>query len=298
MLRIKNRSSSYKDQLKKESPIRTQKVSTKNEFGNYQFFPSNNKLGNTKKMKQFNAASVRTNQPQTQALYKEPMHQHANLLKEHNFSLNNFKTEMRLPQTQNFLAETQFVKSPFLSKTLKGMMQPSGVQTTSYGKVGNILQATAVRRQRDPSTNSSKSKREVSGSQKKVIKGQTKLFNNKKLSFNQSNGRQFRDLSDILTKKSVGTNKIYSRNENGVHIGPGCFLTTGDGVNDKRYSNRAKQPKQTYHINSKNSRMNKTMMTALNKSAVNYTQDYVVTSAVAPPKRSGSGKAKKPKSGR
>ena len=88
MQRIKNRSSSYKDQLKKESPIRTQKVSTKNEFGNYQFFPSNGKLGNSKKSKQFNAASVRTNQPQTQIFYKEPISQHTDLLKENNLTLN------------------------------------------------------------------------------------------------------------------------------------------------------------------------------------------------------------------
>ena len=298
MLKIKNRSSSYKDHLKKDSPSRTQKVSTKNEFGNSQFFSAGNKTGlnNSKKIKQFNVASVRTNQPQN--FYKEPIHQHANLLKEHNLSLNNFKTEMRLPQTQNFLAETQFVKSPFLSKTLKGMMQTSGVQTTSYGRVGNILQSSAGRRQRDPSTNSNKSKRETSGSQKKGIKGQPKMFNNKKLSFNQSHGKQFRDLSEILTKKQLSSNKIYSRNENGINVGPGWFLTTGDGINDKRYSNRAKQPKQTYYLNSKNSRMNKTMINALNKSAVNYGTEYVIPSSTAPPKRSGSGKTKKPKSGR
>ena len=203
---------------------------------------------------------------------------------------------MRLPQTQNFLTETQFVKSPFLSKTLKGMMQPAGVQTASYGKVGSILQTSTGRKQRDPSVNSSKSKREASGSQKKAVKGHSKLFNTKKLSFNQSNGRQIRDLSDILTKKAIGTNKIYSRNENGVHIGQGWFLTTGDGVNDKRYSNRAKQPKQTYYIN--NSRMNKTMMSALNKSAINYSTEHVSQQIAAPPKRSSSGKTKKPKSGR
>jgi hypothetical protein len=55
--------------------------------------------------------------------YKEPIKQHANLLQTHNLSLNNFKTDMRLPQTQKFLAETQFAKSPFLSKTLKGLVQ-------------------------------------------------------------------------------------------------------------------------------------------------------------------------------
>ena len=223
MQKIKNRSSSYKDHLKRDSPSRTQKASAKNEFGNSQFFPTSSKTGmnNSKKIKPFNVTSVRSNQAQPQSYYKEPIHQHANLLKEHNLSLNNFKTEMRLPQTQNFLAETQFAKSPFLSKTLKGMMQTSGVQTTSYGRVGNILQSNAVRRQRDPSTNSSKSKRETSGSQKKAIKAQPKMFNTKKLSLNQSHGKQFRDLSEILTKKAIGTNKMYSRNENGINIGPG-----------------------------------------------------------------------------
>ena len=55
--------------------------------------------------------------------YKKPIEQHAKLLQTHNLSLNNFNTDMRLPQTQKFLAETQFVKSPFLSKTLKGIQQ-------------------------------------------------------------------------------------------------------------------------------------------------------------------------------
>jgi len=66
---------------------------------------------------------------------------------------------------------------------------------------------------------------------------------------------------------------------------------------DKRYSNRARQPKQTYYFNQK-SRMNKTMV-----------MNNVPTAP--PPKRSGSGKvrktpivnyktatSKKPKSGR
>ena len=44
--------------------------------------------------------------------------------------------------------------------------------------------------------------------------------------------------------------------------------------------------------------MNKTMINALNKSAINYGAEYVVPATTAPPKRSGSGKIKKPKSGR
>lgn len=40
------------------------------------------------------------------------------------------------------------------------------------------------------------------------------------------------------------------------------------------------------------------MINALNKSSVNHSVDYVVASSNAPPKRSNSGKVKKPKSGR
>lgn len=238
---------------------------------------------------------MKTNQPQKQSIYKDPIFQHSNIMKTQNLSLNNFKTEMRLPQTQNFLAETQFVKSPFLAKTLKGMMQPQDIHSSNFNKVGIVLQSSTGRKQRDPSANSNKSKRETSGSQKKGSKSKLKLFNNKKLSFNQNAGKQIRDISDILSKKAISTTKIYSRNDANV-IGTGWFLTTGDG--DKRYSNRAKQPKQIYYFNSSNNRMNKTMVNALNKSSVNHSADYIVASSTVPPKRSNSGKVKKPKSGR
>lgn len=76
-------------------------------------------------------------------IYREPIQQHANLLKSHNLSLNNFKTEIRLPNAQKFLNETQFIKSPFLSKTLKGMMmgapaKKSTNNANNYGRIGNI----------------------------------------------------------------------------------------------------------------------------------------------------------------
>lgn len=118
------------------------------------------------------------------------------------------------------------------------------------------------------------------------------------MSLNQTSGKQIRDLSEILAKKAITTSKIYSRNDNNICLGSGGFLTTGDGVIDKRYSNRAKQPKQTFYFNSKNSRMNKTMVNALNKSGTNAATEHTVPSAALPAKRSGSGKAKKPKSGR
>lgn len=118
------------------------------------------------KNKQYNSGSGRVTKPLTHNAYKEPIQQHANLLKAHNLSLNNFKTEMKLPQTQNFLSETQFVKSPFLSKTLKGMMQTNINQGLTYGRLGSSFQPNPGRRQRDPSGHSSKSKRETSGSQK------------------------------------------------------------------------------------------------------------------------------------
>lgn len=44
--------------------------------------------------------------------------------------------------------------------------------------------------------------------------------------------------------------------------------------------------------------MNKTMVTAMNKSSGPHKSDYLISSVTAPAKRSGSGKAKKPKSGR
>jgi hypothetical protein len=74
-------------------------------------------------------------------------------------------------------------------------------------------------------------------------------------------------------------------------MGPGCFFTTGDGIMDKRYSNRARQPKQTYSFKKKN-RMNKTMVNALNKSGRVHKTDYIINGS-NPPKRSGSGKVKK-----
>lgn len=73
-------------------------------------------------------------QPKT-TTYKEPIYQHDNLLKAHNLSLNNFKAEMKLPQAQKFIAETQFVKSPFLAKTLKNMMQPSSYQKVALSSL-------------------------------------------------------------------------------------------------------------------------------------------------------------------
>lgn len=223
--------------------------------------------------------------------YKEPILQHANLLKAHNLSLNNFKTEIRLPQAQKFLNETQFVKSPFLSKTLKDMMQTKpgakGSQGSNYGRLGGNFQKSAGRRKREASAHSNKSKRETSGSQKKTSK-QQKLFNSKKLSFNHNNGKQVQNLSDILTKNAINTSKIYSRNDASAGFGTGHFLTTSDGVLDKRYSNRARQPKQTYYFN-KNKRMNKTMVNAIGKTAQ---PEYVIPSS-GQVKRSGSGKVKK-----
>jgi hypothetical protein len=131
-------------------------------------------------------------------------------------------------------------------------------------------------------------------------KGQQKLFNSKKLSFNQSGVKQNMvnvDQMNLLSRK-LNTNKIYSRNDANMTMGPGCFLTTGDGIMDKRYSNRARQPKQTYYFNKK-SRMNKTMVNALNKSTGSSKNDHMIQNASTnPPKRSSSGKTKKPKSGR
>ena len=40
--------------------------------------------------------------------------------------------------------------------------------------------------------------------------------------------------------------------------------------------------------------MNKTMVTAMNKSSGPHKSDYLISSVTAPAKRSGSGKAKKP----
>lgn len=184
------RSSSYKDRKQKSSPIRTTKVAGKSEAGVTHYFSNKNKNSTgsmVSQVKAINPTSLRTApaQPST-TTYKEPIHQHANLLKAHNLSLNNFKTEIRLPHAQKFMAETQFVKSPFLSKTLKGMMQTKptskGISTTTthasnYGRLGNNFPISAAgRRQRETSGNSNKSKRETSGSHKKTSKAQQKLF--------------------------------------------------------------------------------------------------------------------------
>lgn len=197
---IKNRASSFKE--KKESPLRSQKTSAKGEITYHQNVPNSKKYSvpSTKKPKQYSGANMKTNQPHKNSIYKDPIFQHSDIMKTQNLSLNNFKTEMRLPQSQNFLAETQFVKSPFLTKTLKGMMHPQDVHNQNLNKTGIVLQSSTGRNQRDPSTNSNKSKRENSGSQKKGSKSKLKLLNNKKLSFNQTNGKQIRDISDILSK--------------------------------------------------------------------------------------------------
>jgi hypothetical protein len=95
-----------------------------------------------------------------------------------------------------------------------------------------------------------------------------------------------------LTKKAINTSKIYSRNDTNVGFGPGCFLTTGDNVADKRYSNAVRQPKQSDYFDKKN-RMNKTMVNALNKSGGPHKSDYIIPNTTSAPKRSGSGKVKK-----
>lgn len=94
------------------------------------------------------------------------------------------------------------------------------------------------------------------------------------------------NLNDILNQNAMYTSKIYSRNEPGMTMGPGHFLTTGDGIRDKRFSIKMRQPKQTYYMNKK--RMNKTMVGSMNKSG---SHEYSAHSG--PPKRSASGKVKK-----
>lgn len=138
------------------------------------------------------------------------------------------------------------------------------------------------------------------------------MFNSKKLSFNQSGGKYSKVTTFIATqnnkflgsnahkffnKEAISTSKIYSRNDANMTLGAGCFLTTSDGIMDKRYSNRARQPKQTYYFSKNKNRMNKTMVSALNKSGGSHKVEYMIQTT-APPKRSGSGKVKKPKSGR
>jgi hypothetical protein len=288
------RSSSNKERKQqKSSPIRTTKVSGKGDVGETN--NSKNNTGNVqKKIKEMNTGLNRTTQnAPTSTNYKEPIHQHANLLKAHNLSLNNFKTEIRLPHAQKFLNETQFVKSPFLSKTLKGMMQnkptTKGAQGVNYGRLGTNFQKSAGRRKREASAHSNKSKRETSGSHKKSSKQQQKPFNSKKLSFNQNSGNQVQNLGELLSKNAMNTSKIYSRNDASAGFSTGHFLTTSDGILDKRYSNRARQPKQTYYFN-KDNRMNKTMVTANAKKTPH--PEYITTYS-GQVKRSGSGKIKK-----
>lgn len=78
-------------------------------------------------------------------------------------------------------------------------------------------------------------------------------------------------------------------------MGPTQFLTTGDGILDKRYSNRSRQPNQTFYF-SKKGRVNKShqgkapLLTPY--LAPGNKTEYMIPSA-NPPKRSGSGKVKK-----
>ena len=166
------RASSNKERKTKASPIRTTKASSK-EMSMTQYFTGKSKgAQGHKKVKGVGQA------------FKGSKYSHANVVKGSNLSLNNFKTEIRLPNAQKFLNETQFVKSPFLSKTLKGMMQPkpakaSNPHSSNYGRLGATFQTTAGRRKREASAHSNKSKRETSGSHKKGGKGH-KLMNTKK----------------------------------------------------------------------------------------------------------------------
>jgi len=93
----------------------------------------------------------------------------------------------------------------------------------------------------------------------------------------------------------MNASKLYSRNDNSMTIGNSSFMANCEGIVDKRSSNRAKQPKQTFYFNSKRSRMNKTIASSFNKSGNQTTEVANVSSSQ---KRSGSGKAKKPKSDR
>ena len=237
------RSSSYKERKQKPSPLRTQKIPPKNNIGISNYMPMKSKSNtnnHVKKFKALNTTSVRTNpnQPQTgiNSGYKEPITQNVNLIKAHNLSLNNFKTEIKLPNAQKFLNETQFVKSPFLSKTFKGMMQNGkhskvntnvlgSVHASNYGRIGNTFQMTTTTgKRRGPSGHSNKSKRDnnMSNSHKKSNK-QQKMFNSKKLSFNNSNGKQVMtnmDHMNMLSRK-LNTNKMYSRNDGNLTLGPG-----------------------------------------------------------------------------
>ena len=193
MQKIKNRTSSNKERKQqKSSPIRTTKISNK-EMGVTQYFSTNGKgsTGNAhKKVKGLNTGPVRAGQAHpVNTNFKASKYQSTSIVKGNNLSLNNFKTEIKLPHAQKFLTETQFVKSPFLSKTLKVMMQghpanpvkeSRGNGPSNYGRLGNSFQTTTGRRKRDPSAHSNKSKRETSGSYKKGSKQNQKLMNTKK----------------------------------------------------------------------------------------------------------------------
>lgn len=284
------RASSNKDRKQKSSPIRTTKVTGKNEMGMTHYFPGKPK--NTSSKGKF--ISKATNSGRTgkgNPGYKEPIHQHAGLIKANNLnlSLGNYKTEMQLPHPTKYMAEPKFAKSPFLSKTLQGMMQPkpaSKKRVKEYGRMGYPFQAKSGRKKREGSAHSNKSKRDASNSHKKGGKNK-QLFNTKKLSFNYHTGKQMQNLSDILSKNALNTSKIYSRNDKTMGFSTaGHFLTTGDGMVERKYSNRARQPKQTYYINKK--RMNKTMVGGMSKSGH---QDYSFSHSQS--KRSGSGKVKK-----
>lgn len=287
------RSNSNKDRKQKSSPIRTTKISGKNETGVMHYFTSKPKPGSSKGKKQYIPKGSSSGRGKAKATYQEPIHHHANLIKANNLnlSLNNYKTEMQLPNATKYIGEPQFAKSPFLSRTLQGMMQPkptSKKQASNYGRLGYSFPSKSGRKKREGSAHSNKSKREGSNSHKKSGKNSNKLFNTKKLSFKYQNANQVQNLSDILSKNALNTSKIYSRNDKTMGFsGAGHFLTTGDGMLDKRYSNRAKQPKQTYYLNKK--RMNKTMVGSMNKS--NH-QEYSFGHS-ASQKRSASGKIKK-----
>ena len=175
------RSSSFKEHKQKPLPLKTQKVGSKtnNNVGISNYMPMKSKSNTNnhmKKIKALNTTSVKTNiKGNFQTTYKEPITQNINSIKAHNLSLNNFKTEIKLPNAQKFLNETQFVKSPFLSKTFKGMAQNrktskvnpaiSNIHSSNCGRLGNTFQMTTGKR-RGPSGHSNKSKRDISNSHK------------------------------------------------------------------------------------------------------------------------------------
>jgi len=170
-----NRSASYKENHNDLSLFQSQKVSTNSHMAASLLASEKGKSAKNKTGTPFTVSSVRTNQPSHG--YKEPI-QYGLPGKERGAAPNNFKIKMRLPQTQNFIAETQFIKSPFLSKTLKGLIQHTGGNGATYGKMASSFQ-TNMGRKRDPSAHSNKSKRDNSGSQNKTGKAAQKLFKTK-----------------------------------------------------------------------------------------------------------------------